>query len=59
MELILGPGSRAFRCLDCGQVFGWHPDTSGLSEPSGCGACDSPNLEEIIPEKPGDGVASS
>ena len=49
MSITLGPRSQAFICSDCTQFFVWHPGVSGLDKPSGCGACDSPNINKACP----------
>ena len=45
--ITLGSNSQAWHCLDCDQRFIWHLGTSGLDKPSGCGACDSENIERL------------
>lgn len=47
LKVTLGPRSKPYRCLDCGQEFVWHPGVSGLTQPEGCGACDSANIQEL------------
>ena len=54
MDITLGPNSRAYFCLDCGQEFVWHPGVinpgpNDPKQPEGCGNCDSPNIQEIKP----------
>lgn len=48
MDIKLGPLSQMWRCLDCGQMFAWHPGFSDHDHPTGCGACDSANIEQLF-----------
>jgi DNA-directed RNA polymerase subunit RPC12/RpoP len=51
-HITLGPRSKPYRCLDCGQEFIWHPGASGLVCAIECGACESPNIEALPVEEP-------
>jgi hypothetical protein len=51
MEMRWGAQSSWWRCLACGEVFLWHPSTSGLLQPLGCGACDAPEIEPVATGK--------
>ena len=45
VEITLGDRSQAWKCVDCSQIFVWHPGISGKSQPEFCGNCDSTNIE--------------
>lgn len=52
MEIIFS-GSKTFKCLVCGQVFGWHKGSSDLSGPSSCPNCGEDREEALVENNDG------
>ena len=47
-EVHLGPHTQAWKCLECGAEFAWHPGTSGLTRPSMCGSCSQEDQFKLV-----------